>query len=161
MIKKLFLKYKEPISYIFFGVLTTIVSLASFKAFDMLLGKKLYLITNIFSWLLAVIFAYITNKLWVFESKSWKAGVVGRELISFFGARVFSLIIEEAGLWLMIDACHMGNINWNILSFGVNGNMLAKLIMQIVVVILNYIFSKLVIFKKQKDDDIHKNSSKN
>ena len=68
-IKKLAKKYRELITYIIFGVLTTIVSLVSFKIFDSLLGEKLYLLTNIMSWIFAVSFAYITNKLWVFESK--------------------------------------------------------------------------------------------
>lgn len=152
MIKKLFNKYKELISYVFFGVLATVVNLVSFKIFDAILGENLYLITNVVSWLITVIFAYFTNKLWVFESKSWKANVVVKELIGFFGARIFSLVVEEAGLWLMIDLCHMGNISWNILGFGINGNMIAKIIMQVVVVILNYVFSKLVIFKHKKDN---------
>ncbi len=153
MIKKLFLKYKEIISYVFFGVLATVVNLVSFKLFELILGEKLYLVTNVVSWLITVIFAYFTNKLWVFESKSWKANVVIKELIGFFGARIFSLVVEEAGLWLMIDICHMGNISWDILSVNINGNMIAKIIMQVVVVILNYVFSKLVIFKKKKNDE--------
>lgn len=151
MIKKLFLKYKEIISYVFFGVLATIVNLVSFKLFELILGERLYLVTNVVSWLITVIFAYFTNKLWVFESKSWKANVVIKELIGFFGARIFSLVVEEAGLWLMIDICHMGNISWDILSININGNMIAKIIMQVVVVILNYVFSKLIIFKKKKN----------
>lgn len=152
MIKKLFNKYKELISYVFFGVLATVVNLVSFKIFDALLGEHLYLITNVVSWLITVIFAYFTNKLWVFESKSWKASVVVKELIGFFGARIFSLVVEEAGLWLMIDICHMGDISWDIFTFSLSGNMIAKIIMQVVVVILNYVFSKLVIFKHKKDD---------
>lgn len=150
MIKRLFNKYRELISYIFFGVLTTVVSLVSFRIFDVILGEKLYLLTNIISWVFAVIFAYITNKLWVFESKSWKASVVIKELIGFFGARILSLVIEEVGLWLMVDLLSMGEISINIFRFNINGNFIAKLIMQVVVVILNYIFSKLVIFKKSK-----------
>lgn len=150
--KKLFIKYKELISYVFFGVLATIVSLVSFKIFDSLLGEKLYLISNIISWLITVIFAYFTNKLWVFESKSWKVDVVVHELIGFFGARIFSLVVEEAGLWLMIDICNMDKISLDIFNFDINGNMIAKVIMQVVVVVLNYVFSKLVIFKHKKED---------
>lgn len=152
MIKKLFLKYKELISYVFFGVLATVVNLVSFKVFELILGEELYLITNVISWLITVIFAYFTNKLWVFESKSWKAGVVVKELIGFFGARIFSLVVEEGGLWLLIDICHMDRLNLDILSFNINGNMIAKVIMQVVVVILNYVFSKLVIFRHKKND---------
>lgn len=151
MIKKLFLKYKELISYVFFGVLATIVSILSFKLFDVLLGPQLYLLSNVISWIITVIFAYFTNKIWVFESKSWKANVLVKEIVSFFGARVFSLIVEEAGLWLMIDQMDMGGISWDILAFSISGNMIAKIIMQVVVVILNYVFSKLIIFKKKKE----------
>lgn len=151
MIKKLFLKYKELISYVFFGVLATIVSILSFKLFDVLLGPQLYLLSNVISWIITVIFAYFTNKIWVFESKSWKANVLVKEIVSFFGARVFSLVVEEAGLWLMIDQMDMGGISWDILAFSISGNMIAKIIMQVVVVILNYVFSKLIIFKKKKE----------
>ena len=156
MIKRLFEKYKEIISYVFFGVLATIVSLVSFKVFDLILGEHLYLLSNVISWLVTVIFAYFTNKLWVFESKSWKADVVIKELIGFFGARIFSLVVESAGLWLLVDIMHMSKIDWNILGFELNGNMIAKIIMQVVVVILNYVFSKLVIFRHK-----NKNSSEN
>lgn len=148
-IKKLFNKYKELISYVFFGVLATIVSIGSFKIFDVILGEHLYMISNVISWIITVIFAYFTNKLWVFQSKSWKPNVVVRELIGFFGARLFSLGVEELGLWLMIDKMNIDTIGFEILDFDVNGNLIAKVIMQVVIVILNYIFSKLIIFKKK------------
>lgn len=148
-IKKLFNKYKELISYVFFGVLATIVSIGSFKIFDVILGEHLYMISNVISWIITVIFAYFTNKLWVFQSKSWKPNVVVRELIGFFGARLFSLGVEELGLWLMIDKMNIGTMGFEILDFDVNGNLIAKVIMQVVIVILNYIFSKLIIFKKK------------
>lgn len=151
-IKKLYLKYKELINYVFFGALATVVSIVSFKIFDVMLGADLYLVSNIISWIITVIFAYFTNKIWVFESKSWKANVLVREIISFFGARVFSLVVEEAGLWLLIDVLSMGGICWTILGFNITGNLIAKVIMQVVVVILNYIFSKLIIFKKKKGE---------
>lgn len=151
-IKKLYLKYKELINYVFFGALATVVSIVSFKIFDVTLGADLYLVSNIISWIITVIFAYFTNKIWVFESKSWKANVLVREVISFFGARVFSLVVEEAGLWLLIDVLSMGGICWTVLGFNITGNLIAKVIMQVVVVILNYIFSKLIIFKKKKGE---------
>ena len=148
-IKKLAKKYRELITYIIFGVLTTIVSLVSFKIFDSLLGEKLYLLTNIMSWIFAVSFAYITNKLWVFESKSWHGKTVIKELLGFVGARLFSLGVEELGLWRLIDILNTGALRLSILSLDINGNMIAKVIMQIVVIILNYVFSKLVVFKKK------------
>lgn len=148
-IKKLFNKYKELISYVFFGVLATVVNLVSFKIFDAILGEHLYLVTNIISWIITVIFAYFTNKLWVFESKSWKANVVIKEVIGFFSARIFSLVVEELGLWLMIDKMDIGKIDFDLLGFEINGNFIAKVIMQVIIVILNYVFSKLIIFKKK------------
>lgn len=107
------------------------------------------MLSNVISWIITVIFAYFTNKLWVFQSKSWKPNVVIRELVGFFGARLFSLGVEELGLWLMIDKMDIGRIGFEILGFDVNGNLIAKVIMQVVIVILNYIFSKLIIFKKK------------
>ncbi|MGN0522345.1 MAG: GtrA family protein, partial [Eubacterium sp.] len=141
------------IKYVFFGALTTLVNLVIFKVFDKILGKDLFLVTNVISWIGAVIFAYVTNKLWVFESKSWKGRVVIKELIGFFGARLFSLGVEEAGLWLMIDILKFKNMSgFELFSFKLDGNFIAKLIMQVVVVVLNYFFSKFVIFAKKKKD---------
>lgn len=142
----------ELIKYIVFGVLTTLVSLGTFKLFDVLLGERLYLVSNIISWIFSVIFAFVTNKLWVFESKSWKTAIAGKEFISFIGARLFSLGVEEAGLWLLVSVLKMGAIQpFSIFGFEVNGNLIAKVIMQVVVVILNYVFSKFLIFKKKKE----------
>ena len=157
MIKKLFNKYKEIISYVFFGVLATVVSIGTYKLFEIVLGKELYLVSNILSWIITVAFAYVTNKLWVFKSKSWKANVIVKEIIGFAGARIFSLVVEEAGLWLLVDICNMKALSFEIFSFRLNGEMIAKIIMQVIVVIMNYIFSKFIIFKKksqpeQRDD---------
>lgn len=152
MIKKFLKKYREIISYVFFGALTTVVNLICFRIFDLILGQEKYLVTNVISWTAAVIFAYITNKLWVFESKSRNSKVIIREIVSFFGARLFSLAVEEAGLWLMIDVGKMGLSEFRIIGMDIDGNMIAKLIMQVVVVILNYVFSKFIIFAKKRDN---------
>ena len=150
-IKKLYKKYEEVIKYVVFGVLTTLVNLIIFKIFDKILGADLFMVTNVIAWVGAVIFAYITNKLWVFESKSWRGSTVIKELIGFFGARIFSLGVEEAGLWLMVDILKFKNMSgFEIFSFKFDGNFIAKLIMQVVVVVLNYFFSKFVIFRKKK-----------
>ena len=98
MIKNLFNKYKEIISYLFFGVMTTLVNFVSFWAFNKILGESLYLISNVIAWVISVVFAYVTNKLWVFESKSWKFRVLLKEVPEFFAARIFSLCVEESGL---------------------------------------------------------------
>ena len=149
LIKKLYKKYEELIKYVFFGVLTTVVSIVSYNAANAVLGVERYLISNIISWVLAVTFAYITNKLWVFSSKSWKLSVIGKEIPSFVLARLASLLIEEAGLFLLMEVMHLGEKSLNLQLFTLSGALISKIIMQIVVVIMNYIFSKLVIFKKK------------
>lgn len=125
---------KELVLYVVFGALTTAVSFVSYYACNTMLSIH-YLASNIVSWILAVLFAYITNKLFVFESKGLSKKELAREFFAFIAARLVSLGMEELGLWLMIGALH-----WN--------ENLAKLIMQVVVVIANYVFSKLLIFKK-------------
>ena len=145
-------QFKELVKYLIFGVLTTLVSIISFKIFDVILGERLYLVTNVLSWIFAVAFAFVTNKIFVFRSKTTEKKVLFRELISFVGARVLSLLIEEGGLWLLIDVLNLGGITpIKIFSFAINGNLIAKVIMQVVIVILNYVFSKFFIFKKGKE----------
>ncbi len=151
IIKNLFLKYKELIVYVIFGALTTAVNLASFYILEAVFGNNgnSYLINNAIAWLVAVIFAYITNKLFVFESRSWEPKIIGKEITEFFGARIFSFLIEEAGLWLFVDILEFGKISYNLLGFTITGGLIAKIILSIIVVILNYFFSKFVIFKKK------------
>lgn len=142
-------KYKELIVYIFFGAVTTLVNFVVFKLCNWLLGEELYLVSNIFAWVAAVVVAYITNKLWVFESKSWAPHVLRREIPTFVGARVFSFFFEEAGLFLAIDILGLGVWELTLFGFTATGHDICKILLQVVVVILNYIFSKLVIFKKK------------
>jgi len=143
-------KLRELISYLIFGVLTTLVNLAVFKLSNLFLGEELFLVSNVIAWVIAVAFAYVTNKLWVFSSKSWASEVVRRELPAFVSARIFSLVIEEAGLWLTLKLLGMNTLSWVISGYTVTGTDLWKLVMQIIVVILNYIFSKLIIFRPEK-----------
>lgn len=152
MIKKYIKKYRELITYVVFGVLTTAVSLGSFKLFDLILGSDKYLISNILSWILAVIFAYVTNKLWVFRSLGRDLKLILREVGEFFSARLFSLAVEEAGLWLLIDCLSVGTWSVEILSFTVDGNFIAKLILQFAVVVLNYVFSKFIVFRVDRKE---------
>ena len=149
-IKELILKYKELIVYVIFGGLTTVVNLVVFTLSGMALGDERYLVSNVIAWFAAVIFAYITNKLWVFESKSWSIKVLLKEIPSFFAARVLSFLIEEFGLYVFVDLLSFNEISLKILSFEIGGELIAKAILAVIVVILNYVFSKLVIFKKKK-----------
>ena len=133
MIKELINRYKEAISYLLFGVLTTIVNLISYKFFT-ILQVDLY-VSVVLAWILSVVFAFITNKLFVFESKSWKMAILGKELVLFLSARILSLGIDLVAMGLMVNIIHIQD-------------MIAKLVANVIVVIANYIFSKFLIFKK-------------
>ena len=152
-IKKLIhaLLNKETITYVLFGVLTTLVNLVVFKAFDVVFGGKLYLLTNSIAWVAAVVFAYITNKLFVFESKSWKFDVLKKEIPSFVGARVASYFIEQAGLWFFVELLHFDEKTFNFIVVSLSGKIVAKLILGVLVVIINYVLSKFIIFAKKKE----------
>ena len=150
LIKNLIIKYKELIIYGIFGVGTTLVNFLTYKLCNMLLGVEYYLVSNIIAWFVSVIFAYVTNKLFVFESKSWNVKVVAKEVPSFFAARVFSFLVEEAGLFLLVDIFGMKNFGVDLLGFPISGNMISKVILAVFVVVLNYFFSKFVVFRKKK-----------
>lgn len=143
---------REAVAYVIFGVLTTLVNLAVYWTANRLFGQELYLLNNVIAWVIAVAFAYITNKLWVFESKSWERALVVRELQQFIFARLFSLGVEELGLYLMIEVLSFERLNWTLSGYSFSGADLAKIIMQVVVVLLNYVFSKLLIFRKPKNE---------
>ncbi len=151
-LKNLFIKYKEVLLYLIFGGLTTLVSIFSFWLFDLFIPSKLYLITNVISWVLAIIFAFVTNKLFVFESKKWGKAELNSEIPKFLGARAFSLIIEELGLILFIDLLKFSKISTTVIGFEVTGNLIAKATMAVIVIALNYFFSKFMIFKKSNNE---------
>jgi len=124
-----FNKSYEVLSYLFFGGCTTLVNIISFWLLRLL---KIGLYTsNGIAWFLSVLFAFITNKLFVFESK----GNVVKEMISFFIFRVISLLFDMGIMYLLIDV-----INFNELA--------SKILSNIFVIIINYVFSKIFIFKK-------------
>ncbi len=100
-IKELLLKYKEVIMYlIFFGVATTLVNWIVYSLL-MKISAINMTVSNAIAWFVAVVFAYITNKLFVFESKSWKLTEVWKEVVKFFGARIATGVIEIGGLPLL------------------------------------------------------------
>ena len=149
LIKNLIIKYKELIIYVVFGVGTTAVNFASYKIFNIILGEDLYLVSNVIAWFICIIFAFVTNKIFVFESKSWKAKIILKEGSSFFASRILSFGIEEAGLFTLVDLVGMKDMSFDLTIITISGNMVAKIIIGVVVVILNYILSKFVIFKKK------------
>lgn len=156
--KKLWEKYKEIITYVIFGVLTTVVSWGSYIIFVEKLSIVLF-VGNLLSWVCAVAFAYVTNKLWVFESKSWKPSVIGKEIVSFVASRGVTGVIEIVCVPLLAKT-GFDNIFYNILEkMNISMDILftdgiySKVVLAVVVVIVNYFLSKFLIFKKQKKDD--------
>ena len=140
---------RETITYVIFGVLTTLVNLVVFKVFDVLFSGRLYLLTNSIAWVAAVVFAYVTNKLFVFESKSWKFDVLKKEIPSFFGARIASYFIEQAGLWFFVEILRFDERVFDFIVVKLSGKIVAKLILGVLVVIINYVLSKFIIFAKK------------
>ena len=120
------------VMYLVFGVLTTVVDWVAYRILR--LSGLGYMFSNVVAWAAAVVFAFVTNKFMVFNSKSVDRLIIIKEFISFVGARVFSLLLQLAGIELMID---YANIN----------EYIAKAVMTVVVVVCNYVFSKLFIFK--------------
>ncbi len=139
MIAKLikFLK-SETGSYLFFGAATTLVNYIVFVIALGLGGSVL--LSNTAAFVIAVAFAYLTNKIYVFKSKCWKANVLIKEIVSFVAARVFSFLVETAGLWITEDVIEANN----------TGVLIAKLLLSVIVILLNWIISKFFIFKKEK-----------
>lgn len=128
--KELLLKYKEVIMYLIFGVLTTVVNIVVYYMMaDML--QVHYMISNIVAWFLSVLFAYITNRKYVFESMS---NEIIKEMVSFFGARLATGIMDMAFMWIFV-------------GLGLLPDFVAKVITNVIVIIANYILSKLVVFK--------------
>ena len=154
-IKTLFKKLinKETVTYVIFGVLTTLVNLVVFKGFDVLFKGKYYLFTNTIAWIAAVAFAYVTNKLFVFESKSWKFDVIKKEIPSFLGARIASYFVEQAGLWFFVEILSFDKKVFDFIIVKLSGKITAKLIIGVIVVIINYVLSKFLIFTKKDKKD--------
>ena len=136
---KIYHTYKEAIDYLFWGGMTTVVSWGSYSAF-VLLGASVFW-GNVLSWICAVLFAFVTNKLWVFQSKSWAGNVLLPELGKFLSSRVATGVFEMVAVPALVAL----GLNQTIL--GIEG-MVSKVLVSVVVVILNYILSKLFVFKK-------------
>lgn len=140
MITKLFRKNREIVMYLIFGVLTTVVN---WIVYSLTVNTVSMTVANVLAWFCAVIFAFFTNKLFVFESRSWKLSKVVKEIVSFFGSRLATGLVEIFGPTLLFS------IGLNQSLFGVKG-FLAKVIISVGVIILNYVFSKLIVFRKDK-----------
>lgn len=142
-IKKLYFKYKRPINYVIFGTSTAIVNLIIkylllFTIFDASNGFELQA-AIVISWIGAVIFAYITNRKYVFESKNKN---LLKEFISFVTGRLVTLLLEMFVMWFFVTFLKL-NSNSQVIIF--------TLVAQVIVIVGNYVFSKLFVFKEEAD----------
>ena len=141
--KKAFQKYKEPILYLFFGGLTTAVDfgisflLYHFWIDGMQTSGALVHFVDVLAWAAAVAFAFFTNRIWVFESKKKGFSPVAREFFGFAGGRVFTLLLQEAVMAIFVT--WLGGSKY-----------LFRLFAAVLVIILNYVISKLVVFTSSK-----------
>ena len=134
----------EMIMYILCGVLTTVVNYVTYFLLPGDFGAYGVVVRNSAAWVTAVVFGYFVNKIFVFESTSWKAGTVLKEFFSFVAARILSFGFETVFLFVTVTLLH-----WN--------EPLMKILSNVVVLIMNYIASKFIIFRKKPED---KNASR-
>lgn len=133
-IKKMYKKYEDVFWYLVFGVLTTIVNILVYYVFANIISMN-YLIANVIAWAAAVLFAYVTNRIFVFKSTTKGLQAIVKEFSLFVGCRLVSGGVDMGIMFLMVS------------TMGIN-DMIAKIVCQIIVIVSNYIFSKLIIFKK-------------
>lgn len=133
---KLFEKNKEIIPYVFFGVLTTIVNMVVYwiAAHSLVLPV---MVSTVIAWIAAVLFAYVTNRKWVFHSQAEGTKEIVQELVSFFACRLATGVADWACMFIFVDLLHFNDV-------------IIKAAANVLVIILNYIASKLVIFKHKK-----------
>jgi len=131
-------KKKEVLLYLFFGGLTFVISVVTYAYFNQML-KMPALIANIFSWIIAVLFAFVTNRIWVFASPTKTIMEFLKQMASFFAGRFFTLLVEELILGAFVDFMHFPSI-------------LVKIVAQVIVIELNYVISKLFVFKEKKEN---------
>ena len=101
--------------------------------------------------MLAVAFSFWANKVFVFESKGWTFATLKKEVPAFVGARIGSFFIEEGGLWFFVAVLHFDKKVFNFFVVQLGGKMVAKLILGVVVVVINYVLSKFWIFRKKSE----------
>lgn len=135
----LFVKYREPILYVIFGGLTTVVSFVSYWMFVDLCHIH-YMIATALSWVISVTFAYVTNRKWVFESRAQGLKAIFVELISFYACRLASGFMEMGLMFVGVDLLRIND-------------KLVKIFANVLVIIANYVLSKLFVFRKKRSVD--------
>jgi putative flippase GtrA len=131
-LKDLIVNYKQIILYLFFGILTTAVNIGAYLLFTRIFYID-YILSNILAWFISVVFAYITNRIWVFESKR---NNILLEFLLFTNGRILSGSMDSILLYIFV-----GLLIWD--------DLISKIIIGIMVVITNYLFSKLIVFKEE------------
>ncbi len=140
--RDLFDNYREQIMYCVFGVSTTLICWLVYSICERFIGLNLYY-CGMVSWAVAVVIAFVTNKLWVFHSKSWAPELVAKEAVTFFGGRAITGVLETLAVPLLVDA------GFNMTIFNVRG-LPAKMAVTVAFVILNYFMSKFISFRHRK-----------
>jgi len=152
-VKGLLKKYREIIMYLIFGVLTTVVNfivyyilphneapMFSIDIFGYTLDVSEWLIANVAAWVAAVVFAFVVNKIFVFEDKNNSFKAVMRQIWQFVSVRIVSFVLETVLMWVLIDIIHMST-------------NIAKIPVAVLTVVINYIASKLFIFRKKSKNE--------
>ena len=130
---------KQIVVYIIFGVLTTIINIAIYQMLVTL--NVTYVLSTIIANIMSIAFAFVTNKQYVFNSREWKLTIALSELLRFFASRTVSFVID---VLLMIILVELSSIN----------DFVAKCIINIIVIVLNYVFSKFLVFKQKNSYDL-------
>lgn len=134
-------KYREQIAYLFFGGLTTLISWGLYSSlFYFVFGETRNILCNVISEAVAITFAYVTNKLFVFQSKTNNFSAFIKELLSFYGMRILSTFVNLGAMYLLVDCLSLEA--WA-----------CKIAVNFIIIVLNYLFSKLFIFKKNGAND--------
>ena len=138
---ELYKKYKEIINYVICGGIATVINIGVFAILNWLLGENLYLISNIVAIIASVLFQYFSNKFFVFERKNLSKKETLIEFGKFISARAVTAVLDMIIMWIGVSLLNLNEI-------------LMKIITNIIVIILNYVFSKFFVFKKDKEESI-------
>ncbi len=137
MIKRFYEKHRDMIPYAVFGVLTTLVNIAAYWALAHPLGMAA-VPSDVIAWALAVLFAYVTNRKWVFHSEAATGREILKEGASFYLCRLATGALDWGSIFLLVDVLH-----WN--------DMIVKIAVNIVVILLNYAASRVIVFRKRRN----------
>lgn len=142
----------KTVLYVFFGLLTTIINYFCFWLFyRVLMQGNGSIYANIIAFVISVAFAFVVNKLFVFKSTLWSAAVLIREGVPFVASRIFSFLIEEAGLFISEEIIETNKIViFTIKGVCVDGVTITKLILSVFVIIINYLFCNFFVFKQKE-----------